>query len=180
MDDSTEIETAPPSAPQPAWDDMQALLRLIADQKAADRRLAQLRAATTAMERQRADLATARQAHDETVSKERAQLERDLTKLREREVKLAEREGLLAHGSELLRQQKAALDIRLGREEVLPGGMTRSWSEDAADRPPEPDAHYRQAPDQDFQVPASVTLTRSSPRATNITKFRRSNEEQTS
>jgi hypothetical protein len=180
MDDTDEA--AAPTAPAPtmsAFNDVGVLLKVISDEKACAKRLASLRAATLACEKAQADLATARAEHDAFVSKERAQLERDLTKLREREVKLAAEQSNLEVREKHLKNLKREIDIRLGREEVLPGGMTRSWSEDAIDRPREQDAHFKDdVIDLGFELPAGSTLTRSSPRATNITKFRRSNEEQ--
>jgi hypothetical protein len=182
MDDHDEAEapSALPRAPaMSAFNDVGMLLKVISDEKACAKRLAQLRAATLACEKAQADLATARAEHDAFVSKERAQIERDREKLREREIKVAADQSNLAVREKHLETLKREIDVRLGREEYLGGTLTRSFSEDAIDRPRERDAHFKDdVIDPGFELPAGSTLTRSSPRATNITKFRRSNEEQ--
>jgi hypothetical protein len=175
MDDTADTDTEAPTVPvisAGAFDDLRALLHLVTNAQAISKHLASLRAATLAHEKALAELTTARAEHDASVAKDRAEIERGIQGLREREAKIAAADGNLQHREQVLAARLAALDLRTGRVRQV-GGITQVFAEDFPDQAEPPaDAHSREAADDDLQIPAGVSLTRSPSRSARGARIR--------
>ena len=155
MDEADVDQSVPAPAPD-AFAAVLTLLALVTDPRAARQHLVAIRAATEAVEKSRAALATERAEFDKFSTGRAAELDAKANSLRDREVRVFRAEAGLAEREKVV----AAFhrDQRDRELEHFPGGMSR---EPDRSGPPE-DAHFQAAEDSGFvSVPAQPPVRRS-------------------
>jgi hypothetical protein len=158
--DVTEAMTTPAMSAG-AFDDLRVLMRIVADERAASKRLQSLRAATLAMEKERTSLEAACAEHEAFVAKERQELAAEKTQLDERRRDLVQREGRLHAEQEIFARQRAFYDAR--RYKTHPSGMVQDMG--MPEPPAAADPHFPEPDGDPYFVPApgtSVTRTQHS------------------
>jgi len=142
-DDTDTGQPAPVPFGLDEFSRLDALLRLMVDPKANLKHLRALRRATMKTQRAEESLAAARAVHDQAIAAERAEIEAERAAVRKQRMEVLAERGQLEHSQEVLADERRTLDLRSGRFEHFPGGLTRQYPEGEPRDEEVQDAHER-------------------------------------